>query len=57
MCFVLTWAIIEKVRVKIGGPTKWIIDVWTVVFANVADTPERRVNPKFCNNYYIFRQS
>ena len=57
MCFVLTWAIIEKVRVKIGGPTKWIIDVWTVVFANVADTPERRVNPKCCNNYYIFRQS
>ena len=40
------WVIIEKVPVKIGGHTKWIIDVWTVVFANVADTPERRVDPE-----------
>ena len=38
MCFVLTWAIIEKVRVKIGGPTKWIIDVWTVVFLRMLPT-------------------
>ena len=49
--FCLMWVIIEKVRVKIGRPTKWIIDLWTVVFANVADTPERRVNPpKFRNS-------
>ena len=34
---------------KIGGHTKGIIDLWTVVFANVAETPERRVDPKFCN--------
>ena len=43
--FCLTWAKIGKVPVKIGGHTKWMFDVWTVVFANVADTPERRVNP------------
>ena len=40
-----TWAIIGKVPVKIGGHTNWMFDVWTVVFENVADTPERRVNP------------
>ena len=44
-CVSFTWAKIGKVPVKIGGHTKWMFDVWTVVFANVADTPERRVNP------------
>ena len=48
--FCLMWAIIEKVRVKIGGHTKWIIDLWTVVFANVADIPEWRVK-KFRDTY------
>ena len=43
--FCLTSTKIGKVPVKIGGHTKWMFDVWTVVFENVADTPERRVNP------------
>ena len=29
--FGLTWAKIGKVPVKIGGHTKWMFDVWTVV--------------------------